>query len=81
MTDQSKFTHVHTEKPTKKKIVLLARVRGRVIYELMADWANENWEKAKQQGLVTDKMLAHVVGKDGVVEISKPKASVKEKAA
>jgi len=74
MADESKFTHVGIEKPTQKRIALLARVRGKAIYMMVADWAMEDWKKAKAEGLVTDTMLAHVVGKDEIVELRKSRA-------
>lgn len=70
LADENKFTHVGVEKPTQKRIALLARVRGKAIYVLLAEWAKEDWDKAKQAGLVTDAMLAHVVGKDEIVEFT-----------
>lgn len=67
---EEKFTHVGIEKPTQKRIALLARVRGKAIYTLVADWALRDWEQAKKKGLVNDTMLAHVVGQDGVVALA-----------
>ena len=54
----SKFTHVGLEKPAKKKIAILATIRGGSIKSLVGEWADLYWEQAKEAGLVTDAMIA-----------------------
>lgn len=53
----SKFTHVGLEKPAKKKIAILATIRGGSIKSLVGEWADLYWEQAKAAGLVTDAMI------------------------
>jgi hypothetical protein len=53
----SKFTHVGLEKPAKKKIAILATIRGGSIKSLVGEWADLYWEQAKEAGLVTDAMI------------------------
>ncbi len=59
--ENSKYTHVGILKPTHKKIAILAAVanggQGVNIYELVDAWAQEAWQEAKANGLVTDAML------------------------
>ena len=52
-----KYTHIGVTVPTQKKISILAAVIGPSIYELVESWANDAWEKAKKDGLVTDAMI------------------------
>jgi hypothetical protein len=42
---------------TKRKIQLLAKIKGDNILELIAAWADEAWEKSKKEGLVNDAMI------------------------
>jgi hypothetical protein len=75
MADEKKFTHVGVEVQTQKKISILAKVEGENIYDLVALWAEEAWEKARKAGRVTDAMLhptrrkVHFLGKENIVEI------------
>jgi hypothetical protein len=66
-TTDKTFTHIGIEKPTQKKLAILAQVRGVRIYELAAGLADHAWNDALSQGLVTPAMLqpqkAHWVGK------------------
>lgn len=55
--DEAKFTHVAIEKPTQKKIALLAKVKGGTIYEMVGEWADLYWDQAREAGVVTDAML------------------------
>jgi hypothetical protein len=58
MADQTKkYTHVGVTPQTQKKISILAAVIGPSIYELVESWTNNAWDKAKQDGLVTDAMI------------------------
>ena len=52
-----KYTHVGVLVQTQKKISILSSIQGENIYELVEAWADEAWEKAKKDGLVTDAML------------------------
>jgi hypothetical protein len=63
-----KYTHVGVMTGTQKKIALLSRIRDVNIYDLVEAWADEAWEKAKKEGLVTDAMLtpAPIKKKDAV---------------
>jgi len=57
----SKFTHVGLEKPAKKKIAILATIRGGSIKSLVGEWADLYWEQAKDAGLVTDAMITGAI--------------------
>lgn len=57
----SKYTHVGLEKPAKKKIAILATIRGGTIKSLVGEWADLYWEQAKEAGLVTDAMITGAV--------------------
>jgi len=50
-------THVNVLLQTQKQISILSRVQGQFGYELVEAWANNAWQKAKEEGLVTDAML------------------------
>ena len=52
-----KYTHIGVTVPTQKKISILASVIGPSIYELVESWADDAWNKAKEEGLVTDAMI------------------------
>lgn len=52
-----KYTHVGVLVQTQKKISILSSIQGENIYELVEAWADEAWEKAKKDGLVTDAMI------------------------
>ena len=52
-----KFTQVSITPQTQKKIVILAAVVGPSIYALVESWADQAWEQAKKDGLVTDAMI------------------------
>ena len=52
-----KQTHVAVLPRTQKQLSILSKVRGPFIYELVGAWADEAWEKAKKDGLVTDAMI------------------------
>lgn len=55
--DGNKFTHVAVLPATQRKIALLARTFDEKIYELVARWADQDWEQAVASGLVTEGML------------------------
>lgn len=70
--DGTTFTHIGIKKTDKRKIAILAKVRGGNIYEMVGAWADEAWNKAKAEGKVTDAMIpvgerAHWVGESGLV--------------
>ena len=52
-----KFTHLAVEKPTQRKVALLAKAMDVSIYSLVQYWADAEWQDAKKAGLVTDAML------------------------
>jgi hypothetical protein len=54
---EKKYTQIAVTPTTQKKISILAAVIGPSIYELVESWTNEAWEKAKEDGLVTDAMI------------------------
>jgi hypothetical protein len=68
MQQGSRFTHIGVEKTTQRKITLLAKVRGRNIYEMVGEWADEAWEIARATGLVTDAILTPIVEPSVAVE-------------
>ncbi|MBI5951863.1 MAG: hypothetical protein HY865_09415 [Chloroflexi bacterium] len=85
-TTDSTFTHIGVKKVDKRKIAILAKVQGGNIYEMVGAWADEAWNKAKAEGVVSDAMIplaerAHWVGQSGMmmpVKVeSKKKAGVK----
>lgn len=51
------FTHVGVKKETKRKIALLAQAQNVDIYALVEYWANQDWELAVKNKLVTKAML------------------------
>ncbi len=55
--ESTKYTHIGVQKPTQKKIALLAIIRGGTIYSLVGEMTDEYWRQAKEAGLVTDAML------------------------
>ena len=58
MTDELKqFTHIGVEKPTQRKIALLAKALDTNIYSLVEYWADLEWKSALKAGLVTEAML------------------------
>lgn len=58
MADQpKKYTQIAVTPLTQKKVSILAAVIGPSIYELVEAWADEAWQKAKADGLVTDAMI------------------------
>jgi hypothetical protein len=65
-TRLKKFTHVGVARETQRKIALLARVRNMSIYELVAGWANNAWNTAISEGLVTETMLQEPAAADTV---------------
>ncbi len=60
MSEEPKFTHVAIERPTRRKITLLAKIFGVSIYELVGTWAEKDWKEALEAGLVTEAMLESV---------------------
>lgn len=54
---ENEFTHVGVTKETQKKISILAKVLDEKIYELVALWADSEWDSAEGAGLVTQAML------------------------
>jgi len=61
--EDKKFTHIAIEKVTQRKISILANVLDERIYELVACWAEKDWQRALEAGLVTESML---VGREKV---------------
>lgn len=55
--ESTKYTHIGVQKPTQKKIALLAIIRGGTIYSLVGEMVDKHWQEAKEAGLVTDAML------------------------
>src|SRR5688572_19524811 len=67
MPEETKYTHVGVLKRTHKQISILASSAGMNMYDLLASWAQDAWEKAKKTGQVTDAMLpkdAHWIGEE-----------------
>lgn len=56
--ESTKYTHIGVQKPTQKKIALLAIIRGGTIYSLVGEMVDKHWQEAKDAGLVTDAMLS-----------------------
>jgi len=56
--ETTEYTHVGVTVPTQKKIALLAKIKGTMIRDLVGSWADEAWEAAKDEGIVTDAMIA-----------------------
>jgi hypothetical protein len=54
---EDKFTHLAVEKPTQRKVALLAKAMDVSIYSLVEYWADAEWRSALKAGLVTDAML------------------------
>lgn len=57
MAERKRYTHVGVLVETQKKISILASVTGENIYDLVALWTDQAWEKAKEEGVVTDAMV------------------------
>lgn len=53
----NKFTHIAVEKPTQRKIALLAKSLDVSIYSLVEYMADLEWKNALKRGVVTDAML------------------------
>lgn len=52
-----KQTHINVLESTKKKLSILASVKGTFGYEMTEALVDQAWEKAKRDGLVTDAMI------------------------
>lgn len=55
--EPKEYSNLAVTPETKRKIQLLAQIKGVNILDLIASWADEEWEKTKKEGLVTDAML------------------------
>lgn len=55
--ETSKYTHIGIEKPVKRKIAILASVKGGQIKSIVGEWAEKAWQEALANGLVTEAML------------------------
>lgn len=54
---QKEFDRMAVEKPTKRKIEILAAVRGQKIVEFMAAVMDAAWQDELKSGRVSDAML------------------------
>ena len=52
-----KYTHLAVLVQTQKKVSILSSVTGESILDIVEAWADQAWEKAKKDGLVTDAMI------------------------
>lgn len=50
-------THIAVLQRTQKQVQILSGIQGPHMYEIVAQLVDQAWEKARQDGLVTDAML------------------------
>lgn len=52
------FTHIAVKVRTQKQIAILSKILDDAsMYGLVGNWADKEWNRAKQAGLVTDAMI------------------------
>ena len=57
MEPESTFTHLIIKKTTRRKISILATVLDEKSYKMMDTWAEMEWNRALNVGLVRESML------------------------